>query len=285
MMTIDKHIKRVLQHVEGSPEERQELVDEMKDHLLLAKEEYIEQGFSPDEAEQKAIADFGGDVEVGDQLQETISPYRKDVLFGLGIASIVFAVSVFLHGVIEISEPHPVWLVVLFSLGLFMTVAGLYPSIAAGRRIMMTVMFFSYFPLIFWGLLIIDTTDNWYKSPLEILAGIIAVLIVVSLFMTLLRSGKTASLDSASRKKRVIFHTINILLGIVIIPYSFMFGLGTLIFGGMDPMLLMPFGLVLLWSFSYWGQMKFYRRRPLISIGFLSADFLAVLLVVFRYIT
>jgi hypothetical protein len=284
MMEIEKHINSVLQHVEGTPEERQELVDEMKDHLLSAKEEYIAQGFSPEEAEQRAIADFGGDVEVGGQLQESISPYRKDVLIGLGIATIVFAVSVFLHGVIEISEPHPIWLAILFSLGVFMTIAGFYPSVAAGRKILMAVLFFFYFPLVFIGLLIIDTTDNWYKGPLEILAGIIGLLIIISLFMTLLRSPNAVKLDSASRKKRVLFHTINILLGIIIIPYAFLFGMGALIFGGMNPMLLLPLGLILLWSISYWAQMKFYQRRTLISIGFLSADFVAVFLVIIRYI-
>jgi hypothetical protein len=284
MMTIEKHINSVLQHVEGTPEERQELVDEMKDHLLSAKEEYIEQGYSAEEAEQKAIADFGGDVEVGGQLQESISPRRKDVLIGLGISTVVFAVSVFLHGVIEISEPHPIWLAILFSLGVFMTIAGFYPSIAAGRKILMTILFFFYFPLVFWGLLIIDTTDNWYKGPLEIVAGIIGLLIIISLFMTLVRSGSAVKLDSATRKKRVIFHTINILLGIVIVPYSFIFGMGVLIFGGMNPLLLVSFGLILLWSISYWAQIKYYQRRTFISIGFLSADFLAIFLVILKYI-
>ncbi|MGM0847216.1 MAG: permease prefix domain 1-containing protein [Bacillota bacterium] len=285
MSTINHHIQKVLQHVEGSSEERQELVDEMKDHLLSAKEEYVEQGFSEEEAERKAIADFGGDSEVGDQLQESISPYRKDVLIGLGLASIVYAVGVFLHGVTQINEPHPIWLTIFFSMGVFMTVTGFYPSIAAGRKILMTVLLFLYFPLIFWGLLIIDTTDKWYKGPLEVLAGILAVFVIVLLFMTLLRSGKTVSLDKSTRKKRMFYHTINILLGIVIVPFAFIFGMGALIFGGLNPMLFLPLGLVLFWSVSYRMQMKFYQKKPTVSIGFLSADFLVVLLVMLRYIT
>ena len=284
-MTIERHIQKVLQHIEGTPEERQELIDEMEDHLKSAKEEYIEQGLSPEEAEQRAIVDFGGDGEVGDQLQESISPYRKDVLIGLGIASMVYAVSIFLHGVVEINEPHPIWLTMLIALGVFMTIAGFYPSLAAGRKIVMTVLLFFYFPMIFIGLLVIDTTDKWYKGPLEILACILALLVIVSLFMTLLRNGKAISLDKTTRKKRTVYHTINILLGIVIVPFSFIFGMGVLLFGGFNSMLLIPFGLVLLWAFSYWAQIKFYQKRPSVSIGFLSADVIAIILIVIGYIT
>lgn len=285
MTTIDHHIQKVLQRVEGTPEERRELVEEMKDHLLSAKEEYIAQGLSDEEAERKAIDDFGGDSEVGDELQESISPYRKDVLIGLGLASIIYAVSVFLHGVTHINEPHPIWLTILFSIGVFMTLSGFYPSIAAGRKILMTVLLFFYFPLLFWGLLIIDTTDKWYKGPLEILAGILAVLVIISLFMTLVRSGKTAAMDKSTKKKRMLLHTVNILLGIVMVPFSFVFGMGALLFGGYTPMLLIPLGLILLWSLSYWAQMKFYQKRLSISIVFLSADFISIFLIVLRYMT
>jgi hypothetical protein len=281
-MTIDKHIRKVLLHVECSKEEKAELMEELKDHMEAAKEDYITQGYTSKEAEEKAINDFGGDEKVGEELQETISPYRKELLLALGGSGILYSMSIYLHGVVEISEPHPFWLTMMMMMSLFVMVNGFYPSIMANHKIMMNTLLFLYFPFIFIGLLIVDTTDKWYKGPLNILALMMVIMVVATLFITVLRR-PNHEMVKVERKKRILFHSVNLIFGLIIISYSCVFGFGMLLFAGLTWMTLLPIGLITFWGISYWIQMKNYHKKSSIAFSFMSLTLLMMVWVVFSY--
>lgn len=83
---MDKNIKTYInQIVSGlacNEKEKEEIVDEMTDHLYLLKREYLEQGFSEEEAAQKALESFGEQKQIKRGYQESLFPYYK--IFKIG---------------------------------------------------------------------------------------------------------------------------------------------------------------------------------------------------------
>ena len=57
--TIETYIDKIVSQLNCDEEEKIEIIDEMFDHLHLLKNEYLEQGFTTEEATQKALECFG----------------------------------------------------------------------------------------------------------------------------------------------------------------------------------------------------------------------------------
>lgn len=80
--TIESYIAEIAVSLDCDEEEKRDIIDEMRDHLYLLKNEYIEQGFSEEEATRKALESFGEQKQLRDGLQESLFPFYK--IFKIG---------------------------------------------------------------------------------------------------------------------------------------------------------------------------------------------------------
>ncbi|WP_459980261.1 permease prefix domain 1-containing protein, partial [Paenibacillus sp. YK5] len=93
---IETYIDKIVSELNCGEEQKREIIDEMRDHLYLLKNEYIEQGFTNEEATQKALENFGEQKQLINGLQESLFPFYKVfkmgtwILFGLYSLIILF---------------------------------------------------------------------------------------------------------------------------------------------------------------------------------------------------
>lgn len=79
---IETYINQIVSELGCDKKEKQEIVDEIKDHLYLLKNEYLEQGLSDKEATNLALESFGEQNQLKNGFQEAIFPFYK--LFKIG---------------------------------------------------------------------------------------------------------------------------------------------------------------------------------------------------------
>lgn len=86
---IETYIDKIVSQLNCDEEEKRGIIDEMRDHLHLLKNEYIDEGLTEEEATQKALEDFGEQKQLTKGLQESLFPLYKVfkigtwILFGL----------------------------------------------------------------------------------------------------------------------------------------------------------------------------------------------------------
>ncbi|TKC19617.1 VanZ family protein [Robertmurraya kyonggiensis] len=93
---IETYIDKIVKQLNCDEQEKREITDEMRDHLQLLKNEYIDQGLTKQEATQKALESFGEQKQLARGLQESLFPFYKVfkivtwILFGLYSFIILF---------------------------------------------------------------------------------------------------------------------------------------------------------------------------------------------------
>jgi len=86
---IETYIRQIVEELDCEEEEKNEIAEEMKSHLILLKAEYISEGFSEEESTKKAIQIFGSNKTIKEGFQHSLFPYYKIfkrvnwLLFGL----------------------------------------------------------------------------------------------------------------------------------------------------------------------------------------------------------
>lgn len=71
------YISVILNGVHMREEERRDFEDEILDHLNMLKKEYMEQGYSEEEATGQAIQKFGETEDINKKYKKTFSPYHR----------------------------------------------------------------------------------------------------------------------------------------------------------------------------------------------------------------
>ncbi|WP_419394189.1 VanZ family protein [Cytobacillus praedii] len=74
---IETYIAQIVSELTCDEKEKREIIDEMKDHLHLLKDEYLDQGLSDKEATDMALESFGEQKTIKNGFQESISPFYK----------------------------------------------------------------------------------------------------------------------------------------------------------------------------------------------------------------
>lgn len=82
---IETYINQIVSELTCDKKEKSEIVDEMKDHLYLLKNEYLEQGLSDKEATNMALKSFGEQKQLKHGFQESIFPFYKILKIGTWI--------------------------------------------------------------------------------------------------------------------------------------------------------------------------------------------------------
>ncbi|MUK88508.1 VanZ family protein [Ornithinibacillus sp. L9] len=82
---IESYIDKIVSQLNCDEEEKREIIDEMRDHLYLLKNEYLDQGFTMEEAIQKSLVSFGEQKQLTKGLQESLFPFYKAFKIGVWI--------------------------------------------------------------------------------------------------------------------------------------------------------------------------------------------------------
>ncbi|MBT2218340.1 hypothetical protein KK120_21280 [Virgibacillus dakarensis] len=271
MNRTEKYIRRVLEQMQSPKAEREEMREELLMHLEEAKKRYLYEGYSEKQAEKYALADFGNPSRIGRELQESIYPFQRGLLYVIGIATIIFGVIFYLNAVFLLHERIIVWFGIQLLIGTAVILAAINISIV-GR----------YFYLVNLLILVSATWSGIDLMMVETAPGgqaflfslYLTILIIVSLIFVFRNSYySTSQTENEQRKPGLVkfSYIMNLLFGVIIISLGLFFMWGFLVFIGMRAIAFVPSIPIFLWLTFYKFQMTYIAKKPLLSLatGFL----------------
>jgi glycopeptide antibiotics resistance protein len=94
---LETYIEKMLDELALTKKERQELYDEMYDHLYSLYIENVSNGMNEEGAARAAISDFGESKFIGKELNKSISPNKKYIKIALGMYSLWLIYLLFIY--------------------------------------------------------------------------------------------------------------------------------------------------------------------------------------------
>ncbi|QAA31039.1 permease prefix domain 1-containing protein [Clostridium manihotivorum] len=85
MGPFDQYIKSIVSDLKATKKQKSELTDELMDHLMMLKVQYISEGFSETDAIEKAIESFGEINNLKASMKNSLFSYRNKSSFVIGI--------------------------------------------------------------------------------------------------------------------------------------------------------------------------------------------------------
>ncbi|TGB03745.1 permease prefix domain 1-containing protein [Halobacillus salinus] len=266
MNRLEKHVDKILNQVQSDPAEREEMKEEFLAHLSALKQQHEEDGHSPKNAEKKAIEEFGDAGLVGNGLQETMYPYQRGLLYVIGLASI--ALGIFMHFLFlnTFNEPSLGWLAIQFAFGTLVTLVAMNISLL-GR------FYWSVNALVFltggWIGISYFAVIQFPEPQTYIFSTYLAILILTCLVFIIRNSYYHTIEETSDRKTRrlkKVSNVVNLLAGVMICGTAIFFIYGFMAMIGLNWLVLIPVGVVVIWLLFYKYQMKWTARKPVAAM-------------------
>ncbi|UII56624.1 permease prefix domain 1-containing protein [Cytobacillus spongiae] len=257
---LEQYVKRIVQHTEGSEEEKEDLFEELLVHLELSTEQFMEEGFSQVEAEKKAMEQFGSEGEIGSQIQQSLFPYRKEMMLSLAISSILFSISLYTIQLISNGEAYIGWLVLSMFTSTMILIIPLNHYFHINRKRWMNGLLVVHILTYLYGYAI----ATYMEHPLSVGFSIWDIL---NIGLALILIYRTTLYDfSVKDKSTKILHGINITSGIFIIGASlFLIWGGLIMIGEWQPIMLLFASPIFIWSGLYFVQIKLAKKNRRIA--------------------
>ncbi|MBN6185492.1 hypothetical protein JQN58_00655 [Aneurinibacillus sp. BA2021] len=284
MSAFDRYIEKILDRVECSSHERDDMREEIRSHLEAARDSYQEQGYVEEEAVRKAITDFGMEEEIGEELQQAIFPYRNELLTTMGAGMLLYGTSGYLHGLFSYGQAHLIWIACSMFVGVTLILAALYPARAAERKVGMGSLYAFMLLCVFFGFLVLESAEAWYAKPLYALGGLLGIGALALIFLTACKDAKGQKESKREQKRRILIHLFNLISGIPVCGLGMLMVYGGLLFGGVTPFLLFPLGMMIFWAISYWAQYYMRTRSMGVSYFFGSLSLILTCSVIYMII-
>ncbi|MFB4214054.1 permease prefix domain 1-containing protein [Shouchella sp. JSM 1781072] len=245
---MDSYLRRIVNQTDCSKEERQDMFEEMRDHLLLVRQDYMEEGYSKIEAEAIAMKEFGHEATIGDGLQQAMFPYRREFLLFLAIGSylfvcvqyfyVLFTENVAIHSFFVPAIAHA--LLLFFALNQTYAVnRKLWLNLSLVLNILLMVLF--AFPDF-------TTTLTWDMIFYSFLA--LSIFLIYRTALTYPQGGENIS------RKRFI-HIVNITTGFLLLVFTGFFFVSFAIFAGFQLQILLNFLIPhIIWFLIYLIQIR-----------------------------
>ncbi len=119
MNKIEDYIKSIVSSLTCSPNEKQEIANEIRDHLYTSYEALLNSGHSPEDAMENAIKSFGQTHQMSIEFQQAVTPLfgwvRKLALVGFVLYSFVITCKLLLFRLID--RVHSYFFESYYSLG------------------------------------------------------------------------------------------------------------------------------------------------------------------------
>ncbi len=278
--TFHRYVKKIIHQTDAPPDEKEDLYEELLIHLQLTFEQYIKEGYSEQEAERKALENFGNEENIGSQIQQAMFPYRKEMLLTLAFASLLLSFSVYVSQLIVERDALITWL--LFSVGVSscLLVFAIQPISFLNRRLWINCLLLIHLFIYLLGVGFASSVDSFVAVPLSILSWAILLLTIVLVYRTTIFDYQPHKLKLKKQVK--IFHALNITWGLVIVSSSLFFLWAFLAFGGGDFTMLALLILsvpITLWIVTYSIQMMLLRKERKKTAYFVGAIPFALVLI------
>ncbi|MEC3885609.1 permease prefix domain 1-containing protein [Halobacillus sp. HZG1] len=266
MKKLEKHVNQILNQMQSTDDERDEIKEELLAHLKASKQDYINNGETEKRAERLAINDFGAPGLIGDGLQETLYPFQRGLLYGIGVATLLLGVFIHLIMTFSFGDPEPVWLFIQLVFGSLVTLVAMNIS-WVGKYFwsVNTVVFLSAL----WNGFNLVIITQFYSLQVILFMTYIFTLILLCLIF-IVRNSYFASLktnnDPKAKTVTKISHIMNIIFGVIISTAALFMVWGMLVFTGFTWRGLLPIGVIVAWLGFYKFQMYLIGKRPVLAI-------------------
>lgn len=212
--------------------------------------------------------------------QKITSHFYKWIMFFIGLGTIMLGIATFLHYASRFDHPPLIWMVLIVFLGVTVIYFAL-KSVDTSNKVYVSMVLAGLNVFYFYGYLLLDTSRENYIAWLNVLCFLLVGCSLMMIFVTVL-----TPLPNGPRSTfRVILHILNLLVGIVVTGWSLLFGFGVLIFAGIDMLLLLPLGIVLLWALSYWIQQKMLLKQLWITSIFSLFTIALPVFIYYQYVS
>ncbi|GGH87138.1 hypothetical protein JOD43_003859 [Pullulanibacillus pueri] len=259
---FDDFIETIVNHTDCTEEEKKDLFEELSIHLKLSYEDFIHQGLSEKEAEERAKRDFGSEQEIGEQIQQALFPYRKESLLFLGAVSLIFSVCVYLIQLFTEGSAYILWLIFSFLVSLIILFLPLDIFSKLRTKAGLNTLLLSELVLSLFGWGIVTEISQSSSIILTFWNWLIIILTVIMIYRVTLTTYHT---DHKSRKMKKVLHSVNLTFGFIIGIFTLCIA-WLLAFAGMNNasllLLVLPF---IVWICFYVLQLKLYRHSKVIS--------------------
>ncbi|WP_281974939.1 permease prefix domain 1-containing protein [Halobacillus litoralis] len=266
MKKFEKHVNQILNQMQSPPEEREEIKEELLTHLEAAKQNYITHGEKEKTAEKLAIQDFGAPAMVGDGLQETLYPFQRGLLYGIGVATLLLGVFMHLNMAFSFGEPEPIWLFTQLVFGSLVTLAAM--NISWMGRHFWSVNVIVFLTAIWNGFNLVIVTQ-FYSLQVILFMTYIFILVLLCLIFIGRNSYFASEKTNAAPKEKTITkisHILNIIFGVIICIAALLMVWGMLVFTGFTWRSLLPISVIIAWLIFYKFQMVLIGKRPILAI-------------------
>ncbi|WP_404328681.1 permease prefix domain 1-containing protein [Mesobacillus maritimus] len=256
---FEAYVEKIVSQTDCTNEEKEDLFEELMVHLELSRGELMSQGMSEGEAELKAMKLFGVEEDIGGQIQQSMYPYRKELILTLSIGSILFTVSLYLLSLFHEGNAHIGWLLVSMVVSTILLLIAINQISLLNRRRWLNSLFITHISTSLFGYAIVSAMDHPAQLAMVIANWVIIFLALVLVYQTTIYESKSQKVLGKESKR---LHQVNFILGIVTIGFCLFFiGGGLMLFGGFHLyMILMSLPLVL-WICLYYGQMKLIHKH------------------------
>ncbi|MBS4209924.1 permease prefix domain 1-containing protein [Bacillus sp. FJAT-50079] len=258
--TFRRFVEKIVQQTDASPDEKEDLYEELLIHLELSYEQQLKEGYSEQEAESRALKFFGDEENIGSQIQQAMFPYRKEMILILAFASILFSVSVYVSQLVVDGNAVIAWLLISMSVSTSLLFFSLRPIPFLNRRLWLNSLLLIHLFTYLFGVGFASSVDALISAPLTILAWGILLLTLVLIYRTTILDYQ--SYKQKYKKQIQIFHALNITWGIIIICATLFFIWALLAFsGGMTSSNFLIFVPLFIWMVAYIAQILFLSKE------------------------
>ncbi|QKY71030.1 permease prefix domain 1-containing protein [Lentibacillus sp. CBA3610] len=269
MTRIEKHVEKILEQMQSPDDEREEIREELIGHLEEAKWQYIDDGLTEKEAEKQVLEEFGAADVVGHQLQESMYPYQRGLLYVIGIGTILFGVIFYLISAFFLHNPIPVWLTIQLLTGGTVTLAAINISVVGRYAYVLNI---ALLVNVIWNginLAMMEGTPQWQAISFSIY-----LLILIGLGLTAVIRNSYYSSGSTENKPqkrvRILFsYIVNLLFGLAVTGISLFFLWATLAFS-VRPLeataIILTISPIIIWLIAYKFQMGYISKKPLLAL-------------------
>lgn len=253
---FEAYLKKVIQQVDGTFDEKMDVKEELLTHLHMSKQSFMEEGFKEEQAELFALENFGNATSIGKDMQQAMYPYRRSLLFILGFMSLFTIFCIYIVVLVVDRDALIGWL--LFSVAssiLLLLLAGQFfqkleqNSILIGLFIVHTLLFI-------YGYGIVSQIDSPISMPLSFLVFANILCPILFIYRIVLYDYPFPPLNLK------IIHLINITFGVIYSGASLFFIWVMLSFiHGAGYYSIIPLSLLIFWAVSYFIQIKLMNHQ------------------------
>lgn len=272
-----RFVRKIVKQTDGTEEEQEDLYEEFIIHLEMSSDQLRQEGLSEQEANRMAMKQFGNENDIGKQIQHAMYPYRREMMLGLAIASVIYAAAVYVSKLFIEGDAYITWLLLAMGINICLFVYILQPMPFLNRRLWINSLFIVHLFIYLFGLLLATSLEASISMLLTIFCGLILALGIVLIYRTTVFDYPA---NAKVKKQVMIIHFINTTIGIVVIAITLFFLWAFLAFSdGLHPVmgvLLIPLSI---WILLYRLQIYFAaREKKRIAFTIAAVELLAIFL-------